>query len=62
MIMKRMKLQYYRNCLKPNDRYWKVVQMDNSTLYNPGDRLNKKQVDTLCKGAAWDVQINNWDF
>jgi len=36
--------------------------MDNSTLYNPGDRLNKKQVDTLCKGAAWDVQINNWDF
>jgi hypothetical protein len=36
---------------------WVVDKMKKSTRYNPGDMLDKNDVDVLCKSSAWDVEI-----
>jgi hypothetical protein len=37
--------------------YYKVLTVKNSTIYNPGDELCKREVDDLCGNARWDVTI-----
>ena len=36
---------------------WEDITVENSSTYMPGQRLNKKQVQTLCRGAGFDVVI-----
>ena len=36
---------------------WEVITVENSSTYMPGQRLNKKQVQTLCRGRGYDVVI-----
>ena len=38
-------------------RCWEVITIENSTLYMPGQRLTKKQVDALCRGDSYEVEI-----
>ena len=40
-----------------NPRCWEVITVENSMNYTPGQRLNKKQVESLCRGAKFDVEI-----
>ena len=38
-------------------RCWEIVTIENSTLYMPGQRLTKKQVEALCRGDRYEVEI-----
>ena len=38
-------------------RCWEVVTIENSTLYMPGQRLTKKQVEALCRADSYEVEI-----
>ena len=38
-------------------RCWEVITIENSTLYMPGQRLTKKQVEALCRGDRYEVEI-----
>tara|TARA_R110000824_G_scaffold269405_2_gene457951 strand:+ start:1401 stop:1670 length:270 start_codon:yes stop_codon:yes gene_type:complete len=40
-----------------NPKAWEVITVENSSTYMPGQRLNKKQVQSLCRGAGFDVVI-----
>jgi hypothetical protein len=36
---------------------YQVIIVKNSTLYSPGEVLNKDEVDDLCDGGRWEVVI-----
>lgn len=36
---------------------YRVLVVKNSTRYNPGEELNKSEVDHLCENSSWDVTI-----
>ena len=36
---------------------WEVITIENSILYSPGQRLTKKQVESLCHSARFEVEI-----
>ena len=36
---------------------WEVITVENSILYMPGQRLTKKQVESLCRGNKYEVEI-----
>ena len=38
-------------------RCWEVITLEDTTSWYPGQRLNKKQVEGLCSGAAYNVVI-----
>ena len=38
-------------------RCWEVITVENSILYMPGQRLNRKQVESLMRGNSFTVQI-----
>lgn len=38
---------------------YEVVKIVNSTAYNPGDTLTKKEVDDLCRGSVFDIVIQH---
>ena len=38
-------------------RCWEVVTIQDSLLYMPGQRLTKKQVDAICRGGNFEVEI-----
>ena len=38
-------------------RCWEVITVENTISYTPGQRLTKKQVQGLCSGAGYDVEI-----
>ncbi|MEC9090565.1 MAG: hypothetical protein VYC11_04260 [Candidatus Thermoplasmatota archaeon] len=38
-------------------RCWEVITVENSVLYMPGQRLNRKQVESLMRGNSFTVQI-----
>ena len=46
-----------KNVTVNNPKAWEVIMVENSSTYMPGQRLNKKQVQTLCRGAGFDVVI-----
>jgi len=41
----------------PNGEAFKVLVIKGSAKYLPGDRLSKKQVETLCSTQSWSVRI-----
>ena len=47
----------YKNIPINNPKAWEVITVENSSNYSPGQRLNKKQVQMLCKGEGFDVVI-----
>jgi len=47
----------YKTVEVNNPKAWEVIMVENSSTYTPGQRLNKNQVQTLCKGAGFDVVI-----
>jgi len=38
-------------------RCWEVITLEDTTSWYPGQRLNKKQVQGLCSGAAYNIVI-----
>lgn len=36
---------------------WEIITIENSILYSPGQRLTKKQVESLCRSARYEVVI-----
>ncbi len=38
-------------------RCWEVITIENSILYMPGQRLTRKQVEALCRGDRYEVEI-----
>ncbi len=36
---------------------WEIITIENSILYSPGQRLTKKQVESLCHSARFEVVI-----
>ena len=36
---------------------WEVITVTNCMTFTPGYRLNKKQVEALCRNPKYDVQI-----
>tara|TARA_R100000458_G_scaffold20377_1_gene18127 strand:+ start:595 stop:879 length:285 start_codon:yes stop_codon:yes gene_type:complete len=49
---------YTYKSVKVNDpKAWEVITVENSMTFSPGYKLNKKQVETLCKDSKYDVQI-----
>jgi len=36
---------------------WEVITVENTVKYTPGYRLNKKQMEVLCRSAKYDVEI-----
>tara|TARA_R100000008_G_scaffold86465_1_gene79714 strand:- start:660 stop:911 length:252 start_codon:yes stop_codon:yes gene_type:complete len=41
-----------------NPKAWMVSTIENSTDYTPGEYLNKKQVDALCRANKFNVVIS----
>ena len=49
---------YTYKTFKVNDpKAWEVITVENTTSYTPGQRLTKKQVQGLCSGAGYHVEI-----
>ena len=49
---------YTYKSFKVNDpKAWEVITVENTTSYTPGQRLTKKQVQGLCSGAGYHVEI-----
>lgn len=47
----------YKTVTVNNPKAWEIITVENSSTYMPGQRLNKKQVESLCRGASFDVVI-----
>lgn len=47
----------YKTIPVNNPKAWEVITVENTSTYSPGQRLNKKQVQTLCRGAGFNVTI-----
>ena len=49
---------YTYKTFKVNDpKCWEVITVENTTSYTPGQRLTKKQVQGLCSGAGYHIEI-----
>ena len=47
----------YKHVTVNNPKAWEIITVENSSSYVPGQCLNKKQVQMLCKGVGFDVII-----
>ena len=47
----------YKNIKVVDPKCWEVITVENTMTLSPGYKLNKKQVETLCKDSKYDVQI-----
>ena len=47
----------YKSFKVDNPKCWEVITVENTMTFSPGYRLNKKQVEALCKDSKYDVQI-----
>lgn len=57
---KKIKLEFHKHfqSLDENGHRWKVLQVVNSTEFNPGEKLEKAKVEWLCHGnSGWEVTI-----
>lgn len=55
---KNNKKSYSYKTFKVNDpKAWEVITVENTTSYTPGQRLTKKQVQGLCSGAGYHIEI-----
>ena len=49
---------YTYKSFKVNDpKAWEVITVENTISYMPGQRLTKKQVQGLCSGAGYHIEI-----
>jgi len=47
----------YKNIKVVDPKCWEVITVENCMTFSPGYKLNKKQVEALCKDSKYDVQI-----
>ena len=47
----------YKSFAVDNPKAWEVITVENTTSYTPGQRLTKKQVQGLCSGAGYHIEI-----
>ena len=47
----------YKSFKVKDPKCWEVITVENSMTFSPGYRLNRKQVEALCKNSKYDVQI-----
>ena len=47
----------YENIKVADPKCWEVITVENCMTFSPGYKLNKKQVEALCKDSKYDVQI-----
>jgi len=47
----------YKSFKVENPKAWEVITVENTTSYTPGQRLTKKQVQGLCSGAGYHIEI-----
>ena len=47
----------YKSFEVKDPKCWEVITVENSMTFSPGYRLNRKQVEALCKNSKYDVQI-----
>jgi len=47
----------YKTFKVANPKCWEVITVENTMTLSPGYKLNKKQVEALCKDSKYDVQI-----
>ena len=59
MKTKRLKIDYRPNSVQAgrDGKAWQVKEVVNSTEYNPGQWLDKAEVNALCKAAQWEVKL-----
>ena len=36
---------------------WEVITVENTVEFTPGHRLNKKQMESICRSANYDVEV-----
>ena len=54
---KNNKKWHYKNIKVDDPKAWEIITVENATTLVPGYRLNRKQVDALCRNHKYDVQI-----
>tara|TARA_Y100001938_G_C7971010_1_gene369327 strand:+ start:499 stop:783 length:285 start_codon:yes stop_codon:yes gene_type:complete len=47
----------YESFKVKNPKAWEIITVENTVEYTPGHRLDKKQMQQLCRSAKYDVQI-----
>ena len=47
----------YKSIEIKDPKAWEVITVENTTAYTPGQRLTKKQVQGLCSGAGYHIEI-----
>ena len=47
----------YKTIKVKDPKCWEVITVENTMTLSPGYKLNKKQVEALCKDSKYDVQI-----
>ena len=47
----------YKSFRVDTPKAWEVITVENTTSYTPGQRLTKKQVQGLCSGAGYHIEI-----
>ena len=36
---------------------WEVITVENTVEFTPGHRLNKKQMESICRSVKYDVEV-----
>jgi len=47
----------YKTIKVDDPKAWEIITVENNVTLVPGYRLNKKQVQALCRNPKYDVQI-----
>ena len=47
----------YKTFKADNPKCWEVITVENTISYTPGQRLTEKQVQRLCSGAGYHIEI-----
>tara|TARA_B100001094_G_scaffold333417_1_gene411882 strand:+ start:25882 stop:26157 length:276 start_codon:yes stop_codon:yes gene_type:complete len=54
---KNSKRWHYKDIKVDDPKAWEIITVENNVTLVPGYRLNKKQVEVLCKNTRYDVRI-----
>lgn len=47
----------YKSFKVKDPKCWEVITVENTISYTPGQRLTEKQVQRLCSGAGYHIEI-----
>ena len=47
----------YKSFSVKDPKCWEVITVENTISYTPGQRLTEKQVQRLCSGAGYHIEI-----